>query len=456
MEEGEGQLEGAREDKGELLRVLPFVLCAAIAALLFGYHLGVVNAALQPLSLELGVASSAAQGLVVSLLLLGACVGSFVGGSLADALGRREALRLACLPLCLGALACGAASSPAGIFAGRLLTGAGLGVTSAVTPLYISEVSPPAHRGLLGCANQVSICLGILLSQLAGLALGWRAMFLAAALPAVALFVLGRALPETPAWLARAGRRAEAAAAAQRLWGAQAEARGGEAAEAPAGAAAAAAWADLVVPEQRRATALAVGLFVVQQFSGVNAVVFFSNSVFRSAGVASDTLASAAVGLVNVLATSAAAPSLDARGRRPLLLLSFLGMAASMGALAAALSLPALAPLAVPLSVGGTLAYIAAFAAGVGPVPSLLVAELFPPALRGKGQSAAMLSHWLCAIAIGQCFLPAVQLAGVGAVYAFFGLVCLLGAFVVARYVPETKGKTYAQVAAFLQGSPAA
>ena len=110
MEEGEGQLEGAREDKGELLRVLPFVLCAAIAALLFGYHLGVVNAALQPLSLELGVASSAAQGLVVSLLLLGACVGSFVGGSLADALGRREALRLACLPLCLGALACGAAS----------------------------------------------------------------------------------------------------------------------------------------------------------------------------------------------------------------------------------------------------------------------------------------------------------------------------------------------------------
>jgi MFS family permease len=210
-------------------------------------------------------------------------------------------------------------------------------------------------------------------------------------------------------------------------------------------------WADLAAPEAVRATSLAVGLFFVQQFSGINAVVFFSNSVFRSAGVTSDTLASAAVGLVNVLTTAAAAQSLDARGRRPLLLASFAGMALSMAVLAASLTLPALAPLAVPLSVGGTLVYIASFAAGVGPVPSLLVAELFPPTLRGKGQSAAMLSHWLCAIAIGQCFLPAVQAYGVGAVYAFFSSICLIGFLVVGRYVPETKGRSYVQVAALIQ-----
>jgi hypothetical protein len=172
---------------GELRRVLPFVLTAALAALLFGYHLGVVNAALAPLSAELGLASPAAQGAVVSLLLLGACVGSFAGGTLADALGRREALRLACLPLCLGALACFSASTPTLLFAGRLITGAGLGITSAVAPLYISEVSPPAHRGLLGCVNQISICTGILLSQLAGLALTWRPMFALGALPAALL-----------------------------------------------------------------------------------------------------------------------------------------------------------------------------------------------------------------------------------------------------------------------------
>jgi|APGre2960657444_1045066.scaffolds.fasta_scaffold00345_9 sugar porter (SP) family MFS transporter len=433
-----------------LLRVLPFVLLASLGALLFGYHLGVVNAALVPLSAELAISSASVQGAVVSAVLAGACVGSFAGGPLADAVGRVRTLRLAALPLGIGALLCGLAQSAGPLLLGRLVCGVGLGVASTVCPLYISEIAPPAHRGVLGSANQLCICLGILGALLAGLPLAahpgaWRSMFNVAALPALALFVLAPLAPDSPAWLLRVGRQDEARAAAARLWGsAEALAAGGEGCEG------AAAWRDLVSPAHARATVVAAGLFVVQQFAGINAVVYFSNSVFRAAGLGSDTLASAAVGVVNVVGTAVAARSLDRAGRRPMLLASFAGMAAAMLLLSATLSLPLLAPIAAPLSLIGTLAYVAAFAAGAGPIPSLLVAELYPPQLRGKGQSVALLAHWVCNFAIGQGFLQAVQAVGVAAVYAFFASVCAAGVAFVALRVPETRSRSYEEVAAAL------
>ncbi len=420
-----------------------------------GYHLGVVNGALAPLSAELGISSSATQGAVVSSVLASACVGSLGGGPLADALGRRDALRLAALPLAAGALACAAAQGAGVLLAGRLVCGLGLGIASSAVPLYIAEVAPPQHRGVLGSANQLAICLGILAALLAGLPLAadpswWRVMFGAAALPAVALFALAGAIPESPAWLARSGRGSDAAAAALRLWGA-AGADAALAAVPPKDAGGeAGGWGELLRPPHARATALAAGLFVIQQFAGINAVVYFSSAVFRAAGVASDTLASAAVGAINVLGTAAAARALDRAGRRPLLVGSFAGMAASMALLSAALSLPLLAPFSGPLALGGTLAYVGAFAAGAGPVPALLVSELYPPRLRGKAQSLAMGAHWVCNFAVGQCFLGAVDAVGVAAVYAGFALVCSAGAAFVAVRLPETRGRSYDDVAAAL------
>jgi sugar porter (SP) family MFS transporter len=442
--------EGASD--GSLARVLPFVLVAAIGAFLFGYHVGVVNGALAPLSAELGLASVATQGAVVSSVLAAACAGSFAGGPLADATGRRGALRAAALPLGLGALACAAAQGAGLLLFGRALCGVGLGVASAVVPLYIAEIAPPQHRGVLGSVNQLSICIGILAALLAGLPLAtvpgfWRAMFGASAAPAAALFVLAGAIPESPAWLARAGRGGEAASVATQLWGDAAPpptADDGEAKAAPA------AWAELFSAPYARATIIAAGLFVVQQFAGVNAVIYFSSAVFREAGLTNDTLASALVGAVNVAGTAAAARALDRSGRRPLLVASFTGMGVAMALLAAALSIPALEPVAGPLSLIGTLAYIAAFASGAGPVPSMLVAELYPPRLRGRAQSLAMGTHWVCNFAIGQCFLSAVAAVGVGGVYAAFAAVCAAGAAFVALRLPETRGRSYEEVAAAL------
>ena len=435
-------------DNASLRRVLPFVLVAALGALLFGYHVSVVNAALAPLSAELALHSATVQGAVVSAVLAGACAGSFAGGPVADTYGRAKALRFAAVPLAVGALLCGLANSALPLLLGRLVTGFGVGVASGVVPLYISEIAPPKQRGLLGSINQLTICTGILIALVAGLPLAtypgaWRTMFMAATVPAAALFVLaGSMLPESPTWLARAGRSAEANAAATRLWGADAAEESSGASDTSAGGGS--SWAALVSPAHSRATLIAAGLFVIQQFAGINAVVYFSNTVFRAAGIQSDTLASAAVAMVNVTGTAAAARALDRAGRKPLLLWSFAGMGASLAVLSAALTLPALEALAGPLSFLGTLSYVAAFAAGAGPVPALLVAELYPPALRGKGQSVAMASHWVCNFVVGQTFLAAVQAYGIGGVYAFFAAVCGLGVAFVATLVPETSSNTMA------------
>jgi len=434
-------------------RVLPFVAVASLGALLFGFHLGVINAALAPLSLELGLRTASEQGLAVSLLLVGACGGSFAGGALADGVGRREALRVAAVPLLLGSLLCGFATTASQLLAGRLITGLGLGVTSAVVPLYISEVSPPSHRGVLGSLNQILICAGILLALVAGLPLAsnpdaWRNMFFLGAVPALLLLLLAPSIPETPAWLCNRGRASDAAASALRLWG---ESKAEAPAEAPSERKAdEGSWAQLLAPEYRKATSLAVGLYLLQQAAGINAVVFFSNSVFKAAGIANETLASAAVGLLNLVATALSAPQLDSRGRRPLLLTSFLCMALCMALLAAALSLKQLAGLSATLSLLGTLGYVAAFAIGVGPVPSLLVQELFPASMRSKGAAVAMLSHWTFAIAVGQYFPVAVEAVGVAAVYVFFSFVCVCGALVVSAFVPETRGRSHSQVQAAL------
>lgn len=307
----EGDVEAVAVDEvatSTLASVLPSVGVACLGSLLFGYHLAVVNPALAPLSLELGISAARTQGFVVSAALVGACVGSFQAGALADTLGRRGALRVASVPLLLGALACGAAPSTGALLAGRLLAGLGLGLASGVVPVYISEVAPPALRGALGSANQLCICLGLLAAIVAGLPVAanpelWRACFYAAALPAALLMLGSGLILESPAWAARK----------------------------PGGEAGASGWAELGCAQHRRATVLAVGLFALQQLAGINAVVFFSNAVFKAAGVQSEVLASSGVALVNVLGTLVAARVVDQAGRKPLLLGSFTGSAPPEG-----------------------------------------------------------------------------------------------------------------------------
>ena len=286
---------------------------ASLSALCFGYHMAAINGCLEAIA---GANNLVAQGLVVSTLLVGAAVGSFFAGRVADAFGRRRGLQYTGLLLVLGPSICVALSSSlALILAGRFVTGLGVGLASSLCPLYISETAPKHLRGSLGSVNQLTICAGIFFGLASNLVYAdWRPIFVWGAVPAGILVALAEwVLPESPRHLAATGRREEARKVALGLWGDSIEAR-----EEASGVVAEAAMADkeaagslsaapedasILHPKYRKILAASVLMFVFQQMSGINSIVFFSSSIFHAIGVPSAALASLIVGMVNFFGT---------------------------------------------------------------------------------------------------------------------------------------------------------
>ncbi|XP_031267122.1 plastidic glucose transporter 4-like [Pistacia vera] len=434
--------------------VLPFVGVACLGAILFGYHLGVVNGALEYLAKDLGIAENTVlQGWIVSTLLAGATVGSFTGGALADKFGRTKTFQLDAIPLAIGAILCAMAQSVQTMIIGRLLAGIGIGISSAIVPLYISEISPTEIRGALGSVNQLFICIGILAALVAGLPLAgnpiwWRTMFGIAAVPSI-LLALGMAFsPESPRWLFQQGKISEAEKAIKTLYGKE---RVGEvmhdlttagqgSAEPEAG------WFDLFSSRYWKVVSVGASLFLFQQLAGINAVVYYSTSVFRAAGIASDVAASALVGASNVFGTAIASSLMDRQGRKSLLLISFGGMAASMLLLSLSFTWKVLAPYSGTLAVLGTVLYVLSFSLGAGPVPALLLPEIFASRIRAKAVALSLGMHWISNFVIGLYFLSVVNKFGISSVYLGFSTFCLLAVMYISGNVVETKGRSLEEI----------
>nr|GEV32986.1 plastidic glucose transporter 4 [Tanacetum cinerariifolium] len=407
--------------------VLPYVGVASLGAILFGYHLGVVNGALEYLAKDLGIVENTVlQGWVVSTLLAGATVGSFTGGSLADHFGRTKTFILDAIPLTVGAFLCASAQNVETIIIGRLLSGFGIGISSAIVPLYISEISPTEIRGTLGSINQ------------------WRGMFGIAVIPSI-LLALGMAFsPESPRWLVQQRKIPQAEQAIIKLYGKSrvteliadlsASSQGSD--ELDAG------WFDLFSRRYFKVVSVGAALFLFQQLAGINAVVYYSTSVFRSAGVSSDVAASALVGAANVVGTMIASSLMDKNGRKSLLVTSFSGMAASMLLLSLSFTWKVLAPFSGPLAVIGTVLYVLSFSLGAGPVPALLLPEIFASRIRAKAVALSLCMHWITNFFIGLCFLSVVTQFGISKVYLGFATICILAVMYIASNVVETKGRS--------------
>ena len=432
------------------------VAVACLGAVAFGYHLGCVNPALTQIARGLAIEHDInAKASIVSALLF-ACVFASVGaGAMADRIGRKKALASAAVALFVGGVACATASDARGMILARFVSGLGVGAVSILVPMYVSEVSPDEHRGVLGSANQISIGIGILLAALAGTPLQyancdanwWRVMFWLSCAPALALGVLLRFVPESPAWLRGKGRFQEADAAETHLFGAPTS----KSADATVSAKTA-TWTEVLEGKSnRRAILTGPTLFLIQQFAGINAIIYFSTSIFEGAGVRLGVLASVLVCVVNILGSVIATSLLDRMGRKPLLAYSFLGMTVCCVGLAASTAFPtmAFAPL---LALAAVVGYVFIFGMGAGPVPGLLSSEIFSPAVRGKGMSLCFLSHWAFNFCIGQGFLPAVETFGASVVYLFFGAFSFIGYAFARNFVIETKGKSLEQISAEMNG----
>ncbi|KAG7555443.1 Sugar/inositol transporter [Arabidopsis suecica] len=434
--------------------VLPFVGVACLGAILFGYHLGVVNGALEYLAKDLGIAENTVlQGWIVSALLAGATVGSFTGGALADKFGRTRTFQLDAIPLAIGAFLCATAQSVQTMIVGRLLAGIGIGISSAIVPLYISEISPTEIRGALGSVNQLFICIGILAALIAGLPLAanpqwWRTMFGVAVIPSV-LLAIGMAFsPESPRWLVQQGKVSQAEKAIKTLYGKERvvelvrdlSTSGQGSSEPEAG------WFDLFSSRYWKVVSVGAALFLFQQLAGINAVVYYSTSVFRSAGIQSDVAASALVGASNVFGTAVASSLMDKMGRKSLLLTSFGGMALSMLLLSLSFTWKALAAYSGTLAVVGTVLYVLSFSLGAGPVPALLLPEIFASRIRAKAVALSLGMHWISNFVIGLYFLSVVTRFGISSVYLGFAGVCVLAVLYIAGNVVETKGRSLEEI----------
>ncbi|KAK3426642.1 hypothetical protein EUGRSUZ_F03042 [Eucalyptus grandis] len=448
-------LNGVGKDLGNpsWRRSLPHVLVAALSSLLFGYHLGVVNETLESISLDLGFNGNAlAEGLVVSTCLGGAFVGSLFSGWIADGVGRRRAFQLCALPMIIGALMSAATNDLWGMLLGRLFVGTGMGLGPPVAALYVAEVSPTSVRGTFGSFTQIATCLGLMGSLFIGIpakevANWWRVCFVVSVIPAVALALLMQFCAESPHWLFKRGRAAEAETEFEKiLGGVYVKSAMAELSKADRGDEVdTVKLSELLYGRYFRMIFIGSVLFALQQLSGINAVFYFSSSVFKSAGIPSD-IANICVGISNLSGSVIAMILMDKLGRKVLLLGSFIGMAVSLGIQVAAASSFVSGSVSSYMSAAGMLLVVLAFSLGAGPVPGLLLSEIFPSRIRAKAMAFCMAVHWVINFFVGLLFLQLLEQLGPKVLYTIFATFCLIGAAFVKRNVVETKGKSLQEI----------
>lgn len=431
----------------------PHVVAATISSFLFGYHLGVVNEPLESISVDLGFSGNTlAEGLVVSTCLGGAFIGSLFSGWIADGLGRRKAFQLCALPMIIGAAISATSKTIAGMLLGRLFVGTGMGLGPTLAALYVAEVSPAFVRGTYGSLIQIATCLGLMAALFIGIPVKeivgwWRVCFWVSTIPAAILALAMIFCAESPHWLYKQGKTAEAEVEFEKLLGvshvksAMAELskldRGDEVDSVK--------FSELLYGRHFRVVFIGSTLFALQQLSGINAVFYFSSAVFKRVGVPS-TLANAFIGISNLTGSVIATVLMDKLGRKVLLQWSFLGMSISMVLQVAAASSYASDARSLYLSVGGMLMFVLTFALGAGPVPGLLLPEIFPNRIRAKAMAVCMSVHWVINFFVGLLFLRLLEQLGPQLLYSIFATFCAMAVVFVKRNVVETKGRSLQEI----------
>jgi len=508
--------------------MLRIAFIVALGGFLMGFDASVISGVLGPVGERFGL-SEFAQGWLVACLALTSSFAMLGAGVFSDAFGRRRTLQIAAALYLLSAVASALAPSYSALVLARMLGGLGVGAALIVAPLYIAELAPAKDRGRLVSINQLNIVVGIsaaffsnyVIAQVFGDPLEarafppWRWMLGIEALPALAYFLGLGAVPESPRWLKLRGEGEKAVAILAATAG-EAEARAALERITPSEPKAGALQAmlrRLLEPALRPILAVALGVAVLQQITGINAVFFYAPMIFEKAGagVNSALWQAVLIGVVNLLFTLVALRTIDRLGRRPLLLMGLGGIALAMallsyafdqayyqlstqtlvsledsdlaaalsqiagqpfgdkaafqGALAQALAPEALAQsrkvllaLAIQIDAPTVLAaimlFVASFALSLGPVMWVLFSELFPLPVRALAAATAGLVNSLVSFLVQLLFPWALAALGPAQTFAFFGAFALLGLFWVWRAVPETRGRPLETMEGALFRSP--
>jgi len=443
-----------------LIVVLVVVL---FAGGLFGYDQGVISGALAGIKSTFSLSLLMIQ-VVTSWVTLGALVGSLIAGELGDRLGRKRTVLIAGALFTLGAAIQWLAPAAWVLVAGRFVIGTGVGMAAVSAPLYAAELAPANLRGRFVSAYQLAITVGIFLAYLVNDALSasanWRLMLGLSAIPGLALFVIALVAPESPRWLMIVNRRSDAETETRKV---QPEINVNERlnsiAETISKEGKKASWGEVFGKEWRRPLLIAVGLAIFQQITGINAIIYYANQIFASAGFATETSRSTmtlwAIGGVNVLSTFVAIAFIDRIGRRKLLLTGLIGMAVSLVVVGTAFHF--MAPtlkgaggltLTGIVTVVALIVFIASFAFSLGPVVWTVINEVFPAHIRGRGVALATAINWGSAYIVAQFFLSLVHGIGSAMTFWLLAVFCVMGWIWIFLRVPETKGLTLEKIQA--------
>ena len=475
-------------EKGSKLYLFSIVLVAVIGGLLFGYDTAVISGAEKGLQAFFMGAdfeyTDAIHGITSSSALIGCIIGSAVSGFFASGLGRKNSLFLAGILFFLSALG---SYYPEFLFFEhgvpsysllvafnfyRVLGGIGVGLASAICPMYIAEIAPSNIRGTLVSWNQFAIIFGQLVVYFVNFLIlgshanpvidlvngvnqimnpetaawttetGWRLMFVSEAVPAGLFALLVLLVPETPRYLAMCGKDERALNVLSRINGAS--------------------QAKVILAEIKATTEekterlftygwmvifIGIMLSVFQQAVGINAVLYFAPRIFETMGMANPMVQTVLMGVVNILFTLLAVFTVEKWGRKTLLISGSVGMA--IGAFGVAMcnivtGLPAI------ISVISIMVYSASFMFSWGPICWVLIAEIFPNTIRGAAVAIAVAFQWIFNFIVSSTFLPMynMRLGEMGDkfghmfAYALYGIICVAAALFVWKLVPETKGKT--------------
>ncbi|HVV13267.1 sugar porter family MFS transporter [Amycolatopsis sp.] len=435
------------------LRLITIV--ATFGGLLFGYDTGVVNGALPYMKADLGL-SAFTEGLVTSSLLLGAALGAVCTGRLADRRGRRRMILLLAVVFLVGTIGCSVAPDTAVLVGCRFVLGLAVGGASVAVPTYLAEVSPAQRRGRLVTQNELMIVSGQLLAFSCNAVIGnlfgetggvWRWMLVIATLPAVALWLGMLAMPESPRWLASKQRFGDALEVLRQIRPAgRAEAELAEVRELAARdeEAKRGGWADLTAPWLRRLVCIGIGIAIVQQITGVNSIMYYGTQILTDAGFSADAALTANIanGVISVAATFVGIYLLGKKNRRPMLLTGQVGTTS-------ALLLIGVFSLLLPEGIGRafvilalTVTFLAFQQGAISPVTWLMLSEIFPLRMRGFGFGVCALVLWLTNFAVGLLFPVLVDAIHISGTFFIFVALGVLAITFVARYVPETRGRS--------------